>query len=141
MQNNFSENDYIKRTSPREPDVRGDFFRDQTAIIHSTAFRRLKNKTQVFFAPENDHICTRIEHVLHVATIAASICKGLNLAGSNLNIDMAYAIGLGHDLGHTPFGHAGEDALNKVLGGNKAFIHEINSYRQEIGRASCRERV
>jgi dGTPase len=130
MKNPFSESIYLQRTEPRETDVRGDYFRDQTAIIHSTAFRRLKNKTQVFFAPENDHICTRIEHVLHVATIAATICKGLNKYGWELDIDMAYAIGLGHDLGHTPFGHAGEMALNKILGGNNAFVHEINSYRQ-----------
>ncbi|HPX75393.1 MAG TPA: HD domain-containing protein [Bacteroidales bacterium] len=130
MRNPFPEEFYKQRTKPWTPDVRGDFFRDQTAIIHSTVFRRLKNKTQVFFAPENDHICTRIEHVLHVATIAASICKGLNQYSHNLDVEMAYAIGLGHDLGHTPFGHAGEKALNKILGGNNAFIHEINSYRQ-----------
>ncbi|MDD3739731.1 MAG: HD domain-containing protein [Bacteroidales bacterium] len=130
MKNPFPQSKYLERTVPRETDVRGDYFRDQTAIIHSTAFRRLKNKTQVFFAPENDHICTRIEHVLHVATIAATICKGLNKYGWDLDIDMAYAIGLGHDLGHTPFGHAGEMALNKILGGNNAFVHEINSYRQ-----------
>lgn len=130
MKNPFQQSTYLQRTEPRETDVRGDYFRDQTAIIHSTAFRRLKNKTQVFFAPENDHICTRIEHVLHVATIAATICKGLNKYGWDLDIDMAYAIGLGHDLGHTPFGHAGEKALNKILGGNNAFVHEVNSYRQ-----------
>jgi dGTPase len=130
MKNPFPQEIYLQRTRKRDTDVRGDFFRDQTAIIHSTPFRRLKNKTQVFFAPENDHICTRIEHVLHVATIAATICKGLNTHGWNLDIDMAYAIGLGHDLGHTPFGHAGEMALNKILGGNNAFFHEINSYRQ-----------
>jgi dGTPase len=130
MKNPFPIDIYTKRKVHREQDVRGDFFRDQTAIIHSTAFRRLKNKTQVFFAPENDHICTRIEHVLHVATIAATICKGLNNHGFELDVDMAYAIGLGHDLGHTPFGHAGEMALNKILGGNNAFVHEVNSYRQ-----------
>ncbi len=121
---------YMERTYPRTEDIRGAYFRDQTAIIHSTAFRRLKNKTQVFYAPENDHICTRIEHVLHVATIARTICKGLNLSGWNLDDEMAYAIGLGHDLGHTPFGHAGEAALNRKLGGNNAFVHEVNSYRQ-----------
>ncbi|MCK9254864.1 MAG: HD domain-containing protein [Bacteroidales bacterium] len=130
MNNPFPKEFYKKRSKAWLPDVRGDFFRDQTAIIHSTVFRRLKNKTQVFFAPENDHICTRIEHVLHVATIAASICKGLNQYSHELDVEMAYAIGLGHDLGHTPFGHAGEKALNKILGGNNAFVHEINSYRQ-----------
>ncbi|MDR2010623.1 MAG: HD domain-containing protein [Bacteroidales bacterium] len=130
MKNPLPKEIYTKRTIPRETDIRGNFFRDQTAIIHSTAFRRLKSKTQVFFAPENDHICTRIEHVLHVATIAATICKGLNTKGWDLDPDMAYAIGIGHDLGHTPFGHAGEKSLNKLLGGNNAFVHEINSYRQ-----------
>ena len=70
-------------------------FIDQTAIIHSMPFRRLKHKTQVFFAPENDHVCTRIEHVMHVATIAATICKGLNKFGWSLNSEMAFAIGLG----------------------------------------------
>lgn len=121
---------YKERTYHRTEDIRGAFFRDQTAIIHSTPFRRLKNKTQVFYAPENDHICTRIEHVLHVATITRTICKGLNLSGWQLDDEMAYAIGLGHDLGHTPFGHAGEVALNEKLGGNNAFVHEVNSYRQ-----------
>jgi dGTPase len=130
MKNPFPEDVYSTRKQPRETDIRGCYFRDQTAIIHSTAFRRLKNKTQVFFAPDNDHICTRIEHVLHVATIARSICKGLIISGWELDIDMAYAIGLGHDLGHTPFGHAGEVALSQKLGSPTAFIHEINSYRQ-----------
>lgn len=130
MNNPFKAETYLKRKIARKSDIRGEFFRDQTAIIHSAPFRRLKNKTQVFFAPENDHICTRIEHVLHVATIAATICKGLNQYGWNLDVDMAYAIGLGHDLGHTPFGHAGEMSLNRRLGGNNAFVHEVNSYRQ-----------
>lgn len=133
MQNPFHDSIYTERRYPRKTDIRGDYFRDQTAIIHSTAFRRLKKKTQVFFVPDNDHVCTRIEHVLHVATIAATICKGLNTASSenwNLNTEMAYTIGLGHDLGHTPFGHSGEYALNKLLGNNYSFVHEINSYRQ-----------
>lgn len=129
MHNPFNSSVYLQRTTERKTDVRGDFFRDQTAIIHSMPFRRLKHKTQVFYAPENDHVCTRIEHVLHVATIAATICKGLNSKGWKLDMDMAYAIGLGHDLGHAPFGHTGEAALNKILGGNNAFVHEVNSYR------------
>ncbi len=129
MKNPFPESLYLKRSRKKEEDLRGAYFRDQTAIIHSTAFRRMKHKTQVFFAPENDHICTRIEHVMHVATIAKSICKGLNHYGWDLNAEMAFAIGLGHDLGHAPFGHDGEAILNKRLGGNLAFIHEINSYR------------
>ena len=132
MKNPLSVEQYKKRTFPRIPDIRGDFFRDQTAIIHSNPFRRLKHKTQVFFAPDNDHICTRIEHVLHVATISHSICKGLTRQAWELDSDMAYAIGLGHDLGHTPFGHAGEKALDdklKQINPDLFFIHEINSYR------------
>jgi dGTPase len=129
MENPLSEEIYQHRKVEKLHPVRGEYFRDQTAIIHSMAFRRLKHKTQVFFAPENDHVCTRIEHVLHVATIGATICKGLNNNGWNLNSEMAYAIGLGHDLGHAPFGHAGEVALNKKLGGDFEFIHEVNSLR------------
>ena len=99
---------YHSRRKPRRPDLRGDYFRDQTAIIHATPFRRLKHKTQVFFAPENDHVCTRIEHVLHVSTIATTLCKGLDL-----DVELAQAIALGHDLGHAPFGHPGERTLDK----------------------------
>jgi dGTPase len=129
MKNPLDKSVYLERTSKRDVDVRGEYFRDQTAIIHSMPFRRLKHKTQVFFSPDNDHICTRIEHVLHVATIAATICKGLISYGWELDIEMAYAIGLGHDLGHAPFGHAGEEVLAKKLGDEKAFMHELNSYR------------
>src|SRR4030042_5051200 len=114
-----------KRTHPKKVDIRGDYYRDQTAIIHSLPFRRLKKKTQVFFAPTNDHICTRIEHVLHVNSVATTICKGLDL-----DIELAQAIAMGHDLGHPPFGHVGEKVLNeiqKTIG--KSFIHEIYSYR------------
>ncbi|MBI5623852.1 MAG: HD domain-containing protein [Elusimicrobia bacterium] len=131
MRNPLSKEFYVKRTKPITSDIRAEFFRDQTKIIHSYPFRRLKHKTQVFYAPGNDHICTRIEHVLHVATIAATACRGLNLSGGDwdLDTDMAYAIGLGHDLGHTPFGHEGEKELANKLGRPKAFLHEINSYR------------
>ena len=129
MKNPLDASVYTKRTVPKTHPVRGEFFRDQTAIIHSLPFRRLKHKTQVFFSPENDHVCTRIEHVLHVATIAATICKGLNQSGWDLNPDMAYAIGLGHDIGHTPFGHAGEAVLNQKLKSDVKFMHEVNSYR------------
>ena len=94
-------------------------------------FRRLKHKTQVFFSPQNDHVCTRIEHVLHVASIAASICKGLNSSQKewHLNEELAYAIGLGHDLGHAPFGHSGEKILNDLVGEGNSFIHEVHGYR------------
>ncbi len=129
MTNPLPEATYLRRTHEKEAPIRGAYFRDQTAIIHSMPFRRLKHKTQVFFAPENDHVCTRIEHVLHVATIAKSICLGLNQYGWNLDADLAFAIGLGHDLGHAPFGHEGEYFLNKRRGGGNSFVHEVNSYR------------
>lgn len=129
MNNPLSEQQYLMRSVEKDAPIRGHYFRDQTAIIHSMPFRRLKHKTQVFFAPENDHVCTRIEHVMHVATIAKSICLGLNNSGWELDADMAFAIGLGHDLGHAPFGHEGEYFLNKRLGGGNSFVHEINSYR------------
>ena len=129
MNNPLRPEEYIARKTPKDHSVRGEFFRDQTAIIHSMPFRRLKHKTQVFFSPNNDHVCTRIEHVLHVATIGATICKGLNNFGWKLSQEMAYAIGLGHDLGHSPFGHAGETALNRKLNSDFKFYHEIHSLR------------
>ncbi len=128
MLNPLEEHIYLKRRKKEILPIRSDYFRDQTAIIHSMPFRRLKNKTQVFFAPQNDHVCTRIEHVMHVASVGASICRGLNNYGWDVDTELAYAIGLGHDMGHTPFGHSGEDALNEIPGIDK-FIHEINSYR------------
>lgn len=114
------------RIRERQEDIRGAYYRDTTAIIHSSAFRRLKHKTQVFFSPSNDHICTRMEHVLHVASIASTICRPLGL-----DTELAWAIGMGHDLGHTPFGHVGERIISKLslergLGG---FEHEVNSLR------------
>lgn len=130
IKNPFSKEIYLRRTHPHVPDLRDEYFRDQTKIIHSLPFRRLKHKTQVFFAPNNDHICTRIEHVLHVATIAATICRGLNKSGRwELSEDLAYAIGLGHDIGHAPFGHEGERAIDACLTRPKRFLHELNSYR------------
>jgi len=124
MKNPLSDTVYHSRKITRRPDIRGDYFRDQTAIIHATPFRRLKYKTQVFFSPQNDHICTRIEHVLHVSTIASTICKGLDL-----DIELAQAIALGHDLGHAPFGHIGEKALNKLTSNIGGFIHETHSLK------------
>lgn len=113
---------------PRDNDIRTEFERDYTRLLHCEAFRRLKHKTQVFFAPKNDHICTRMEHVFHVASVAATIAKHLGL-----NEQLASAIALGHDIGHAPFGHFGEECLNKLLrqkpGENapKRFWHERNS--------------
>ena len=89
---------------------RTPFQRDRDRIIHSASFRRLKHKTQVFVNTEGDHYRTRITHSIEVAQIARSIAKYLNL-----NDDLAETISLAHDLGHTPFGHAGEDALNESM--------------------------
>ncbi|MDA3937717.1 MAG: HD domain-containing protein, partial [Spirochaetia bacterium] len=122
--NKLNTDELLKRENPREDDFRGGYFRDTTAIIHSYPFRRLKHKTQVFFSPKNDHICTRIEHVLHVASVASAICKGLGL-----DSDLAWAIGLGHDLGHTPFGHAGEKIIDGIRKDSGGFIHELYSLR------------
>ncbi len=83
--------------------MRTEYQRDRDRIIYSKAFRRLKNKTQVFFSPEGDHYMTRLTHTLDVAQIARSIARSLDL-----NEDLSEAIALGHDLGHTPFGHTGE---------------------------------
>ncbi|MDD4010648.1 MAG: HD domain-containing protein [Sphaerochaetaceae bacterium] len=114
------------RLKERTEDIRGSYYRDTTAIIHCSAFRRLKHKTQVFFAPSNDHICTRIEHSLHVASIASAICRGLGLDN-----ELAWAIGMGHDLGHTPFGHTGEHIIDAMMKeeGLSGFEHEANSLR------------
>ncbi|HSL93396.1 MAG TPA: HD domain-containing protein [Bacillota bacterium] len=114
----------VSRAHPRQTDMRGDYFRDVTAIIHSTPFRRLKHKTQAFYAPKNDHICTRIEHVLHVSTISSSICRSLGL-----DADLAQAIALGHDLGHAPFGHEGERVLHARALPAGGFIHELHGLR------------
>jgi len=129
MKNKFEDDVLRKRLNDRTEDVRGQYFRDQTAIVHSMPFRRLKHKTQVFFDPDNDHVCTRIEHVMHVATTAATICKGINEDGNDLSLELATAIGLGHDLGHAPFGHAGETTLSDLLRHNNKFFHEVNGLR------------
>jgi len=120
--NKLSSEDLLRRRYPREEDVRGHYFRDITALIHSYPFRRLKHKTQVFFAPKNDHICTRIEHVMHVATISATVCRALDL-----DTNLAWAISLGHDFGHTPFGHVGEKILDEILADCGGFKHELYS--------------
>ena len=110
----------------REDDIRSPFERDYTRLLHSTAYRRLKHKTQVFFASANDHVCTRMEHVQLVASVSHSLSKRLGL-----NTELARAIALGHDLGHAPFGHHGERVLAQVareaLG--RPFWHEGNSLR------------
>ena len=124
--NNPNWENIIKRKNTlysRGNDLRSNFERDYTRIIHSTAFRRLKHKTQVFFSPENDHICTRIEHVMHVDSISYTIANYLGL-----NTQLTRAISVAHDLGHSPFGHSGEKILSKIseqdLG--YTFWHEKN---------------
>jgi len=110
----------------RDP-FRLEFARDETRILHSPPFRRLKHKTQVFLSPHNDHICTRMEHVLHVSSIASVIGRCLNL-----NTDLINAIAKGHDLGHPPFGHAGERVLDRLLrdrGIASGFQHEVHGLR------------
>lgn len=102
--------------------VRTDFQRDRDRIIHCKSFRRLKHKTQVFLSPEGDHYRTRLTHTLEVAQIARTIARALML-----NEDLTEAISLGHDLGHTPFGHAGERALNEIVPGG--FRHYEQSIR------------
>ena len=105
------------REREEEPcELRTDFQRDRDRIIHSKAFRRLKHKTQVFLSPESDHYRTRLTHTLEVSQIARTIARALRF-----NEDLTEAIALGHDLGHTPFGHAGERALNGLYSGG--FTH------------------
>ena len=107
----------------RKNDLRTDFDRDYTRIIHSNAYRRLKGKTQVFFSPQNDHICTRIEHVNHVESVSYTIANTLGL-----NLELTKAISVAHDLGHAPFGHAGEKILSQILERDvkEKFWHEQN---------------
>ncbi len=111
------------RQKPMEPcDLRTEFQRDRDRIIHSKSFRRLMHKTQVFLAPEGDHYRTRLTHTLEVSQIARTIARALRL-----NEDLTEAIALGHDLGHTPFGHSGEKLLNSIMPGG--FRHYEQSLR------------
>ena len=117
----------IERQEPiykRENDTRTEFNRDYNRILHCMAYRRLKHKTQVFFAPENEHVCTRIEHVNHVTSISYTIANELGL-----NTELTNAIAIGHDIGHAPFGHEGEKVLNNIAENKHIgkFWHEKNS--------------
>lgn len=125
-ENNPKWENMIKREKEiykREKDARSEFERDYTRILHCTAYRRLKHKTQVFYSPENDHICTRIEHVMHVESVSYTIAKYLGL-----NTELTKAIAIAHDLGHSPFGHEGEKILSEISKRefNEPFWHEKN---------------
>jgi dGTPase len=120
---------YPAQRRVEEPDspLRTPFQRDRDRIVHSKAFRRLKHKTQVFIAPEGDHYRTRLTHTLEACGIARTVARALGL-----NEDLTEAIGLGHDLGHPPFGHSGEDALDRALrerGIERGFKHNVHSLR------------
>ncbi len=126
IEGNLKWNNAIKRESElysRSNDIRSEFERDYTRIIHSSAFRRMKHKTQVFFSPANDHICTRMEHVILVESISNTIAGYLGL-----NTQLTRAIAMTHDIGHSPFGHQGEQILSEISKRDigKAFCHEKN---------------
>ncbi|BBB91172.1 MAG TPA: HD domain-containing protein [Methylomusa anaerophila] len=119
----------INRISPiykKPKDIRSEFARDYNRILYSTAYRRLKHKTQVFFATRHDHVCTRIEHVNHVGAVSYTIANYLGL-----NTELTNAIAIGHDLGHAPFGHTGEEFLTEIVKSElgETFWHERNSLR------------
>lgn len=118
----LSKNTRGREVPEPESELRTAFQRDRDRIIHSSAFRRLKHKTQVFLSPEGDHYRTRLTHTLEVSQIARTIAKALGL-----NEDLTEAVALGHDIGHTPFGHAGERAIGEITG--KPFYHYEQSVR------------
>lgn len=125
-ENNPKWENMIKRENElyaRGNDIRSDFERDYTRIIHSLAFRRMKHKTQVFFSPINDHICTRMEHVILVESISDTIANYLGL-----NAKLTKAIAMAHDIGHSPFGHQGEKILSEISKRDigQTFWHEQN---------------
>lgn len=115
-----------KELYTRSNDMRSEFERDYTRILHSLAYRRLKHKTQVFFNTQNDHICTRMEHVSHVESVSYVIAKSLGL-----NYELTRSIATAHDLGHAPFGHEGEKVIKKILKENLncSFWHEKNGLK------------
>ena len=119
-----SENSKGRFNAEKKSSFRTSYQRDRDRIIHSTAFRRLKHKTQVFINTTGDHYRTRITHSLEVAQIARTLAKFFNL-----NEDLCETLSLAHDLGHTPFGHAGEEALNECMSENGGFDHNIQTLR------------
>ena len=118
------------RELPEEPcEYRTDFQQDRDRILHCKAFRRLKHKTQVFISPQGDHYRTRLTHTLEVSQIARTVARGLRL-----NEDLTEAIALGHDLGHTPFGHAGERTLSALMDGGFAHYEQSARVVQKLER-------
>src|SRR5205809_7960019 len=113
-----------RETAEPQDDLRTCFQRDRDRIIHSKAFRRLKHKTQVFLAPEGDHYRTRLTHTLEVMQVARTVARALRL-----NEDLTEAVAPAHDLGHPPFGHAGEDAPNEMMGPARGSRHDEQSSR------------
>ena len=110
----------------RSDDIRSPFARDYTRILHSMAYRRLRHKTQVFFNIDNDHICTRMEHVSHVESVSNTIANNLGL-----NTELTRAIAMGHDLGHAPFGHHGETIITNLC---KQYISDDCNKRRIVFR-------
>jgi dGTPase len=133
-----SKSKYATREREEIPsDIRTEYQRDRDRILHSKSFRRLKHKTQVFLAPFDDHFRTRLTHTLEVSQIARTMARALEL-----NEDLVEAISLGHDLGHTPFGHCGESVLNELV--STGFHHNLQSVRvvKEIENMNlCRETI
>ncbi len=126
-----------RKIPEKQSDMRTDFQRDRDRILHSKAFRRLKHKTQVFLSPFDDHFRTRLTHTLEVSQIGRSIARALDL-----NEDLVEAMALGHDLGHTPFGHCGEGVLNELVDGG--FYHNLQSVRvvEELEKLNlCHETI
>jgi len=111
-----------RKLAQEKCDIRTEFQKDRDRITHCKAFRRLMHKTQVFISPERDHYRTRLTHTLETAQISRTVARALGM-----NEDLTEAIALGHDLGHTPFGHTGEDALNSIVSGG--FRHNVQSVR------------
>lgn len=125
----LSENSVGRDDPEPQCDIRPVFQRDRDRIVHSKAFRRLKNKTQVFLEPKGDHYRTRLSHTLEVSQNARTIARALRM-----NESLVEAIALGHDLGHTPFGHAGESVLNRLCTDGFKHNEPECAYRREAGK-------
>ena len=126
------------RVRPDDEDcsLRTPFQRDRDRIVHCKAFRRLKQKTQVFIAPQGDHFRTRLTHTLEVSGIARGVARALRL-----NEDLVEAVALGHDLGHAPFGHTGEEAIDRVLRRYDRSFRHNRAVAADRGRAGARRRA